>query len=375
MTEDGFAWTVEFVTGHIELALDQGGGSGLLSLLRKLEALMEPPPPLKEKRAEIGSEYSMWVRSITEDLLAEPVADACDEFRASRGFRSEIDDPWLAVDPDHVAALDARMARKRIKAQLAAIGACRLYEQTHKTSHLREAVGALEAPVLYERTRRMLPPTVEACLAEKNRLRQALERALPDTAFPFYVEIVRARIDDGGSKVRTDHWLSDWRWTRQRHLRLLDVGDRFEPGIQAVYDAELEEGKRTEEQWRADAVLEQERRAEEVRRLEARRKGATSTAVSEEEGKQGEDDAPPLDAGIAVSVPKPTGLLARDRIYIDLKTGERRNCPSGSTCGPMHPAMAAAVREEIRRQARWDVDRSQRDADRVEYEHQLATRR
>lgn len=310
-----------------------------------------------------------------EDLLPETMADACDEFRASRGFRSEIDDPWVAVDPHYVAAQDAQVARKRIKAQQTAIGACRLYEQTHKTSHLREAVRALEVPMLFERTWRMLPPTVEACLAEKDRLRRALERALPDTAFPFYVEIVRARIDDGGSKVRTDHWLSDWKWTRQRWLKLLDVGDRFEPAIQAVYDAKLEEGERAEEQRRADAVSRQEEmRALEVRRYEARRKGATSAAVSEEEGKQRGDEATLLDAEIPVAVPKPRKLLAKDYIYIDLKTGERRDSPSGSTSGRMHPAMAAAVREELKRQTRWDADRSQRDAGRVEYEHQLATR-
>lgn len=376
MTSDGFAWTIAFVKGHVELALDRGDGSGMLSLLRKLEALTEPPPPLKGKRAEIGSEYSMWVKSMIEDLLPETVADACNEFRVSRGFRSEIDDPWVPVDPDYVADLDARVARKKINAQLAAIGACRLYEQTHKTTHLREAVSALEVPMLFERTWRMLPPTVEACLAEKDRLRRALERALPDTAFPFYVEIVRARIDDGGSKVRTDHWLSDWKWTRQRWLKLLDVGDRFEPAIQAVYDAKLEEGERAEEQRRADAVSRQEEmRALEVRRYEARRKGATSTAVSEEEGKQRGDEATLPGAGISVAAPQPTGFLAKDFIYIDLKTGERRDSPSGSTSGPMHPAMAAAVREDLKRQTRWDADRSQRDADRVEYEHQLATRR
>jgi hypothetical protein len=377
MTPAAFAWTIVFVKGHVELALDQGDGSGLLSLLRRLEGLVEPASPLKGKRAEIGSEYGVWVKSMIEDLLPATVADACGEFRASRGFRSEIDDPWVAVDPDY-AAQDARVVtKKRIKAQQAAISACRLYEQTHKTSHLREAVSALEVPMLFERTRRVLPPTVEACLAEKDRLRQALERALPDTAFPFYVEIVRARIDDGGSKVRTDHWLSDWGWTRQRRLRLVDVGDRFEPGIQAVYDAKLEEGKRAEEQRRADAVFEDEqRRAEEDRRYErARRESATSAALTEKEEKRDEDEATLLDTKIRVAVPKPKGFLAKEYVYVDLKTGEQRDSPSGSVSERMHPAMAAAVREELKHRGRWDAARSQRDADRVEYEHQLATRR
>jgi hypothetical protein len=40
----------------------------------------------------------------------------------------------------------------------------------------------------------------------------------------------------------------------------------------------------------------------------------------------------------------------------------------------MHPAMAAAVRDELRRQARFDAELRQREADRAEYEHQLRTR-
>jgi hypothetical protein len=227
-----------------------------------------------------------------------------------------MDDPWSAVDRGIVAAISTRVTRRTIEAQQAAIGACRLYERTHRTSHLREAVAELEATKHFERTQRLFRPTVASCVVEKDRLRQALERALPDTAFPFYVEIVRARIDDGASApaANKDHWLSDWRWAVQKWLRIADVGRRFEPGIQAIYDALLDE------QGHAVAEREEQRRTVEEddrREAQAIRKSAAPARISEEEGRPAEAKAKAalLDATIPIADPKassgPRGRIHR----------------------------------------------------------------
>lgn len=213
---------------------------------------------------------------------------------------------------------------------------------------------------------------VASCVVEKDRLRQALERALPDTAFPFYVEIVRARIDDGASApaANKDHWLSDRRWAVQKWLRIADVGRRFEPGIQAIYDALLDE------QGHAVAEREEQRRTVEEddrREAQAIRKSAAPARISEEEGRPAEAEAKAalLDATIPIADPKPAVALADG--FIDSKTSERSEWPSVPIF-EMHPAMAAAVRDELRRQARFDAELRQREADRAEYEHQLRTR-
>jgi hypothetical protein len=209
----------------------KGEGASLGAPLRRLEALTEPEPSLKGKLADIGFEHALWVRSISEDLLPKSIALAVDEFRVSRGFRSQIEDPWIEVDYDFVVAQDTRVARRWAEAELKALEGCRRYEQSRKTSFLREAVAELEAAKRYEQTRRPASPTVAACQVEGNRLGQALKVAVPRDPLAFFVQEVRARIEEGSAAATYgDHWLSRRQWAVPFFYKLEDVGVCFQPG-------------------------------------------------------------------------------------------------------------------------------------------------
>jgi regulator of protease activity HflC (stomatin/prohibitin superfamily) len=59
-------------------------------------------------------------------------------------------------------------------------------------------------------------------------------------------------------------------------------------------------------------------------------------------------------------------------MIVDAEHG--RVAPPGSVSEAMHPAMAAAVDEELKRRARSDAELARREADREEYLHQLRSR-
>jgi hypothetical protein len=414
------AFTIDIVDASIADAASRGDGAGLLELGRKLQAVSgDPPPPSTRReieRARVELERDIWVATIDE-LLLPAVKDAFvaalhgdvdnqragdDQDRRARDDRHHhrsvtSDDPWAELDPRELQALDRAVEVRSLRAQKAAIEACRHYEKTRKTSHLRDAVREIDAAVSFRRNRLSSGLAPGAREREAERLGHALSAALSPRAFRFFVVLIRGQIAielEGRSLLRRSsdrdgmeaQLLSKGEWADPLDQPLRSEVPCFVDGVQQRFDDELERERLKEE-------------AEERRLRDAQERLRAWQALRDEDARlaqtEGEEDGGVelLDAGTSVSsaesaealdvelgdrsVGEPLKRVEDDPqdergVIVDVEHG--RLAPPGSVYEAMNPDMAAVVEEERKRQARLDAVLARRKADRQEYLDQLRSR-
>lgn len=394
-----FESMVDIVDRLIRLAAQRGDGAGMLDLRRRLRALLDPPKPPatagEVDQASIDFEQGVWVEVVSELLLPkerEAVVAALqdyDEGRPSRGGLAE--GAWTALDPEALSARDQAVAVEMLLAQHAAVGACRHYAQTRRTSHLREAVRELESVRRSERDQLASGLKVSACEEEADRLGWALGQVLPPPAFRFFARAVRehisAEIAEGfvtrrrsPARGAEQQWLSRDAWTVRSHDEEGAEGVWFIDWLQDRFDEEMETDRLAEEaeehrQREAEAKL---REWQSLRDEEARLKGEEGSFEGEALGgpsreleARREISSDPGHANGAQAVPPPPPPELKEGSVVRERADEERRAPSVSEMGP---AMAAAVEAELRRRAGWDAELARREADRAEYQRQLRTR-
>lgn len=397
------AFTIDIVDASIADAASRGDGAGLLELRRKLQAVTGDPPPPSSRRelaqARIELERWIWGMAIDEFLLPDvkeafvaalqgTVDESADDDRDRRArddphHRRYVtsDDPWVELDPHALEARDRAIERELLRAQQAAVEACRRYETTRQTSHLRDAVGEIDAAMRFRRDRLLSGLAPGGCAREAERLGRALLAALSPRAFRFFVVLIRDQIaieleerallgrssDRDGIKVQL---LSESGWADPVDQPLGSEGPCFVDLLQRRFDAELE-GERLKEEAEERRLADDEQR---YRAWKARRDEEARSAQTEAERDGGLES---LDAETGVSsaesaeTPAQGGLQdERDGIVDE----HGRLAPPGSVSETMHPAMAAAVEEEHKRRARFDGERARREALQQEYRQQLRSR-
>ena len=395
-----FESMVAIVDRLVRLAARRGDGAGMLDLRRRLQALIDPPkPPASagdEDQASIDFEQGVWVEAISELLQPkerEAVVAALQDYRDDGRGHMLAEGTWTALDPDAISARDQAVAAEMLVAQHSAVGACRLYERTCRTSHLREAVRELESARRSEREQLASGLSVSACEGEADRLGWALGQVLPPPAFRFFARVVREHISAEIAERRAprrrsptrgaeQQWLSRDAWTVRSDDEEGAEGVWFIDWLQGRFDEETERDRLAEEaeehrKLEAEAKLRewQSRRDEEARLKNeegpVEREGAVG--ASRELDARGENSSDPGQANNGPAVPPPPlADLNEASVVRNREDGETR-APRGSVT-EMGPAMAAAVAAELRRRAGWDAELARREADREEYEWQLRTR-
>jgi hypothetical protein len=414
-----FASTIDIVDASIAEAAARGDGVGLFELGHKLQAASVDPPPSTRReieRARIELERDLWVVAIG-GLLLPPVKDAFvaalhDGVEGKRvaddhGQRAwdhhhhhhhpdvATDDPWVELDPLALEARDRAVEIRLLGAQKAAIEACRGYGRTRKMSYLRDAVREIDAAVGFRRNRLSSGLTPGACVREADRLGRALLAALPPRSLRFLVVLVRNRIaiefeerlllgpDGDGMETQL---LSKREWTDHLDPSLGSEVPCFADRFQKLFEDDLEKERLKEE-------AEERRRRDDLERyLTTQRWGDEQTRLARNEAEE-DGSVELLDAETNVSSAESTetpdveigrrsadeplkrvgeGLQDERGVTVDVEHG--RFAPPGTVTEAMHPAMAAAVNEELKRLARFDADRAQREIDRQEYLDQLRSR-
>ena len=148
------------------------------------------------------------------------------------------------------------METRILRACRTAVAACRRYEQTRRTSYLRDAVVELETTVRAERERLDSSGLSAAtCGEQDDRLDRALRRALPASAFHLFVSLVRDIITEEMNRVprvsraqgaKREQWLS--RESRSdRNVEEPSTGAWFVEPMQQLYDEQLEREQEVEE--------------------------------------------------------------------------------------------------------------------------------
>ena len=395
-----FESMVDIVDGLVRLAAQRGDGAGMLDLRRRLRALLDSPKPPatagEVDQASIDFEQGVWVAAVSEllqpkerEAVVAALQDYRDEGRGRSGGLAES--AWTALDPEALSARDQAVAAEMLLAQRAAVGACRHYEQTRRTSHLREAVRELESARRSERDQLASGLRVSACEGEADRLGWALGQVLPPPAFRFFARLVREHISAEIAESRVtwrrsptrgaeQQWLSRDTWTDRSHDEEGAEGVWFIDWLQDRFDEEMERDRLAEEaeehrQREAEAKL---REWQSLRDEEARLKGEEGSfepealdGPSRELEARREISSNPGHANGGQAVPPPPPPELKEGSVVRERADEERRAPSVSEMGP---AMAAAVEAERRRRAGWDADLARREADRAEYQRQLRTR-
>jgi hypothetical protein len=394
-----FESMVAIVDRLVRLAARRGDGAGMLDLRRRLQALLDPAKPPasagEQDQASIDFEQGVWVEAISELLQAkerEAVVAALQDYRDDGRGHMLAEGTWTALDPDAISARDQAVAAEMLVAQHSAVGACRLYERTRRTSHLREAVRELESARRSEREQLASGLSVGACDEEADRLGWALGQVLSPPAFRFFARVVREHISAETAERRAprrrfpargaeEQWLSRDEWTLGSHDEEGVEGIWFIDLVQARFDEEIERNRLVEEaeehhKREAEAKLRewQSRRDEEARlKNEEELVEREAVGTSRELDARSENSSDPGQANSGPAVPPPPlADLNEASVVRNREDGETR-APRGSVT-EMDPAMAAAVAAELRRRAGWDAELARREADRMEYEWQLRTR-
>lgn len=368
------AFTIDIVDASIAEAASRGDGAGLLELRRKLQAVSGDPPPPSSRReivqARIELERDIWVVVIGE-LLLPAVKDAfvaalhggVDDQRAGddhdKGARDDhhhhrwvtSDDPWAELDPHALQARDRAVEVELLRAQKAAIEACRRYEKTRKTSHLRDAVREMDAAVRFRRNRLSSGLAPGACAREAERLERALFVALSPRAFRFFVVLIRDQIaielekqlPPGRSSDRDGmeaQLLSKGEWADPRDQPLGPEVACFVDWLQQRFDDELERERLQEE-------------AEERRLRDAQERLRAWQALRDEESRLAQTEA------------EEDGRVELLDAETSVSTG------SGSVAMRMD---VAAKQAALKWDTRHDAELARSAADREEYQLQLISR-
>ena len=254
--------TVDLVVRVIDDADARGDGSGLRALRRRARTILDASVGTRTTKSsdqvEIDLEHGCWVWTTSHLLLPAQRDAVAEALRADRRENDEgsLDDPWGVLDPIERSARQKAVETRILRACRTAVAACRRYEQTRRTSYLRDAVLELETTVRVERERLASSGlSAASCGEQGDRLDRALRRALPASAFHLFVSLVRDIIADGmdnrprvsrAQGAEREQWLS--RESRSdRNGEEPRTGPWFVEAVQQLYDEQLEREREAEE--------------------------------------------------------------------------------------------------------------------------------
>lgn len=348
------------VARFLKFAIEEDRQAGLLAMRDRLESLSEPSTrPIRASHANaIEEELNTWVGEILGVLAPERRDGFIASLRLQAGLgvkrESGIRDPWFLLDPVARAGRQEAIDRDAEHSRDAALRACVSYVQTRNPRFLRDAVVELESAVTLaaEKWKVGLVPGDAAGVEEQLGVALA---TLPLGVAALLAADVRTRVAvQRGERVRhrrtthrnldEDQWLSNRRWAEPADSDF-GSGTWF---IGPLQD-QLESCRQTE-------AAEQRRRDEQDRRF----REWEALRIAEKAIK--EEAAPPE--------PAATTPLHTETERSPGPVGEWLN-RSGPDFSTMSPEMAAACKEELARQARYDAAIAKREEDRETYQRQL----
>lgn len=210
---------VRAVAASIDAAIERRDGAGLPALRRRAGEILTQPTSRSARTGleeRIKFELEWWLYALREAFPSDIVERLGAELLALdvvHGFVS----PWspLVASSSHGRYLDTRS--RLLDAGRDALGMCRQYERSRRTSHLRDAVATLEAHVRREAIAlgtSGIPP--EELDEQTERLGEALAHVLPASVIRFFVPIVRSKVEHdlvtSGPSKSGDQLLSSEDW-------------------------------------------------------------------------------------------------------------------------------------------------------------------
>lgn len=346
-----FADTVETVEQYIDIAVRRGDGPGLRNLRRRAGRILDPPKPprtaLEVERASIDLEHEYWVTAII-DLLTPAQSDAvAAALWIDRGDEDAdliTEDPWALLDPHTRRARERLRVADTLRAERAAIAACRRYEQTRRPSHLRVAVVELESSVRAQRGYFVFGLSRADCGEQADRLGRALRQELLPSVFRFFATTVRDAIarhlaetipTSPARSSGPEQWLSREIWTARSDENRA-AGVWFVDWLQEEYDTEMERDRQAEE-------------AEELRKSEADEKLRQWQAARDEEARidRTEEVSPEPDPPTERSEPAISSDQERERAVEFTETQIPELDDSDYVAWPAHVEDAARYKEEM----------------------------
>jgi hypothetical protein len=284
MESDQLQAMVPLLRKLLSQTIENGDGSSLLGLRRRIESLLEPADPLltsrHSRRAAMELERQIWTMAIIDLLLPDVRAALTQELRASRlrAGLSQADNPWRWIDDDEREARDAARASTSLRARRAVARSCLRFQQTGKAAYLREAVRTIEGAIMSVRRPDPQILTELTCPAEAECLHAALRNVLGSSASCFFVGVVRNHIHTtvpttfrqprpsgggfGARGLRGEQWLSRAGWTTLGYPERWTAGAWFVAQWQDAYDRYMRDGlrKREEENQRLEVAQAEMRR-------------------------------------------------------------------------------------------------------------------